>query len=323
MNELLSMINENYPLVTVGILSYNSSATIIETLNSVGSQTYKRIEIVVCDDGSVDNTIDLVNSWIEYNSFLFERIEVLTVDKNTGTPANCNRLLKAAKGKWLKMIAADDVLLPSCIEDFVTYVCHNPNVNVVYSNYNSFIVDNDAEIKITGPKITKEISQLFDTDAHKQLYIYIEHGFNISPAVFMRTEFARSIGFIEKYKVFEDTPFYVRVLKGGTKIYHLGKDTVLYRNDGDSVTREKDRVHFYKKEFIDNNLLFRKEYIYPLYPWYRFLFWLDEYSYRLQYYFTVKVLKNKRSRINNIIYYGFKAVNPYYLIKFIYKRICL
>lgn len=303
--------------VTIGVLSYNSAATIIETLDSVASQTYKNIELIVSDDGSLDNTLDLVYDWLAVNENLFVRVGIVTVENNTGTPANCNRLLKEAKGEWLKIIAADDILLPNCIEDFVDFVWNVSDAKVIYSNYKSFIKDSDGSIRITGSKIKEETNKMFDTDAQTQLFTYIERGFNISPAVFINLNFARSIGFIEKYKVFEDTPFYVRILRGGTKIYHLKKDTVLYRSDGDSVTRENNRRSFYKQTFVDYNLMFRKDIIYQLYPWYRINFWVEEYSFRLLYYFTIKVLHNKRSSFNNILYYCFKALNPYYLMKFV------
>ncbi len=316
------MVIKNNLFVTVGVLAYNSAATILDTLESIAAQTYKNIELIVCDDGSKDNTAEMVRTWLATNKDLFVRVELVTVEKNTGTPANCNRLLRAAKGEWLKMIAADDILLPQCIEDFVDYVCRTPNAKVVYSNYNSFIKGDDGLIKITGAKISEKVKDLFDVDAHTQLYTYIEHGFNISPAVFMNLEFARSIGFIEKYKVFEDSPFYVRVLQGGTKIYHLDKDTVLYRSDGDSVTREKDSTHFFKRTFFDNILLFRRDVIYSLYPWYRISFWIKEFSFLSVYYFTVYVLRNRRTRFTQIVYNCFKALNPYYLIQYIFQRIC-
>jgi len=313
------MENENNLYVTIGVLSYNSAATILETLDSVASQTYKNIELVVSDDGSLDNTLSLVYDWLEVNSNLFVNTEVITVNNNTGTPANCNRLLKKAKGDWLKMIAADDILLPNCIENFVDFVLHSLDVKVIYSNYKSFVKNADGSIKIVESKIDDEVNKMFNAEPQAQLFTYIEQGFNISPAVFINLDFARSIGFIEKYRVFEDTPFYVRILKGGTKIYHLDKDTVLYRCDGDSVTRSSNKVHFYKQTFWDYNLMFRKDIIYQLYPWYKIKFWIEEYSFRVLYSFTIKVLNNKRTTINNTLYYCFKALNPYYLVKFISK----
>ena len=55
------------PIVTVQVIAYNSSETIISTLDSIKSQTYLEIELVVSDDNSSDNTLDLTRKWIKTN----------------------------------------------------------------------------------------------------------------------------------------------------------------------------------------------------------------------------------------------------------------
>ena len=52
------------PLVSVVVISYNSAATIIETLDSVKNQNYSNIQLVVADDASSDNTVELVRDWM-------------------------------------------------------------------------------------------------------------------------------------------------------------------------------------------------------------------------------------------------------------------
>lgn len=316
------MASKHNILVTVGVLAYNSSTTIRETLESVAAQTYSNIELLICDDGSTDGTLEICYSWIELNKNLFTRVGIVAVENNTGTPANCNRLLKNANGTWLKIIAADDILRPKCIEDFVDYVSCVQEAKMVYSNYSNFVKGSGGEIKVLGPKLDDETNKNFNTDARHQLYLYIERGFNISPAAFIQLDFARSLGYIEKYKVFEDTPFFVRALETGTKIYHLNKDTVLYRDDGNSVTREQEKVHFYKQIFCDNVWAFRKDIVYPLIPWYKFGFWIKEYSDKLQYRLTIKLLRNKRSQINIFLYYCFKLLNPYFILEFVCRKLC-
>mgnify|MGYP003491780902 CR=1 FL=1 len=61
----------NKPLVTIGVLAYNSANTILETLDSIASQTYDNIELIICDDGSTANTLVVVKTWLdEHTSFL-------------------------------------------------------------------------------------------------------------------------------------------------------------------------------------------------------------------------------------------------------------
>ena len=114
--------NVSEPLVTILVITYNSSEFIIETLKSVMLQTYRNIELIVSDDGSQDNTVVLCKDWIEENKERFINTRIIEVKKNTGIPANCNRGLKESKGEWLKYIAGDDVLFNTCIEDCLGFV---------------------------------------------------------------------------------------------------------------------------------------------------------------------------------------------------------
>lgn len=69
------------PLVSVSIITYNSSSTILETLDSIYSQSYQNIELIVSDDCSTDNTVEICKKWIDEHKDRFVRVELLTVEK--------------------------------------------------------------------------------------------------------------------------------------------------------------------------------------------------------------------------------------------------
>lgn len=312
-------MNDN-PLVTIGVLSYNSSKTILDTLDSAYKQTYNNIELIVSDDCSSDFTCSIVNNWMQSHKNRFVRCILLTIKQNTGTPSNCNRLCDTSNGIYIKIIAADDILLDNCISDYVSFFRNNQMVKIAYSNYSCFCEDEEKIKRIVAERYGDDINIPFDTDPKSQMYFYLEKGFNISPTVFMLKSLIVDVGkFIEKYKVFEDTPFYLKVMQSGVKIYHLPKKTVLYRVNAPSVTTEK-KTEFYKVIFVSNLLQFRKDMVFPLYSKSNVLFWIREFSFRAQFWFTIKVLKNKRTRKNQLIYDLFKALNPYYLLKKIFCK---
>ena len=114
------------PLVSVPVITYNSAKTVIETLDSIKAQTYQNLELIVSDDCSTDNTVEVCQKWIEENKSRFVRTEVVTVEKNTGVAGNLNRAEAACRGEWIKPIAGDDVLLPNCIQDCIDYVAEHP-----------------------------------------------------------------------------------------------------------------------------------------------------------------------------------------------------
>ena len=101
-------MNELSPLVSIVIITYNSSTTIVETLDSVKRQTYSNIELIVSDDCSADNTVEVVKGWMERNKSRFVRAKLIESDVNTGVAVNLNRGNKDARGIWLKSIAGDD-----------------------------------------------------------------------------------------------------------------------------------------------------------------------------------------------------------------------
>ena len=122
------------PLISVCVISYNSSEYIVDVLESIKSQTYQNIELIVSDDKSPDNSVAVCKEWIEKNKDRFVRTEVIVPEKNTGTAGNYNRALFAAKGEWIKFVDADDLLFPNCLTDNVEFVENHPEANVVFSD---------------------------------------------------------------------------------------------------------------------------------------------------------------------------------------------
>ena len=71
-------------LVSVVVLAYRSADTIIETLESIKKQTYPQIELIVTDDCSPDNTVEVVESWMRDNKGCLSDMKLVTTKKNTG-----------------------------------------------------------------------------------------------------------------------------------------------------------------------------------------------------------------------------------------------
>lgn len=122
--------------ITITVISYNSSATISDTLNSILQQTYnkKNIEVIISDDASKDNTLLIANDWKDKNKGIFNNIVIVSHSENKGVAANCNQAWKLAKGEWIKTIAADDMLLPNCIEENIKYVLNNSDAKIIFSD---------------------------------------------------------------------------------------------------------------------------------------------------------------------------------------------
>ena len=126
------------PIVTIGVLTYNSSKYIIETLESIKAQTYPNLILQISDDCSTDNTIELCEKWIKENKDRFVKNKIIVPEHNTGVSGNANRNWDACETEWFKEIAGDDLLIPNCIEEFMNYVDIHPDAVFVFSKVDCF-----------------------------------------------------------------------------------------------------------------------------------------------------------------------------------------
>lgn len=233
---------QNNVLVSCSVVTYNSAETVVETLESIKSQTYQNIELIVSDDCSIDDTVTICQEWIKRNKNRFVRTQLLTVENNTGVSGNANRATAACTGEWLKSIAADDILLPTCIEDFANYVKENPEVSWVSSymrSYNESFNDSNCVARMVVDSLP-----FFDKSSQEQLKEISRHNIINAPSLFIRTSLEKNNPFREDYS-FEDWPFFVDLLEKGHKCYFMPKETVCYRIHS-SISNERGCLFKYK-----------------------------------------------------------------------------
>lgn len=116
------------PLVSVCIPAYNNAGYIKDTIQSVLRQTYQNIELIVVDDHSTDNTVEVLESVQD------ERLKIYRNEKNLGMVGNWNRCLELATGDYVKLICADDMIAKNAIEKEAKAMRRNPSVNLVESD---------------------------------------------------------------------------------------------------------------------------------------------------------------------------------------------
>ena len=117
----------NNPLVSVIIPAYNHQKYVQETIESVINQTYQNLELIIIDDGSKDNTWQKIQEILENCKKRFNNL-VVQKQQNQGTSIVLNKALTLCKGKYVAVIASDDVYLPFCLEEQVKVMEENPNI---------------------------------------------------------------------------------------------------------------------------------------------------------------------------------------------------
>lgn len=99
-------------LVSIITPSYNSSKYIAETIEGVLSQTYPNWELLITDDCSTDNSIEVINEYVQQDT----RIKLLKLDINSGAGVCRNNSIEAAKGRYIAFCDSDDVWMPQKLE---------------------------------------------------------------------------------------------------------------------------------------------------------------------------------------------------------------
>lgn len=238
------MSNQQEPLVSIIVITYNSSKYVLETLESCKNQTYKNIELIISDDASKDNTIEICEDWLKKNSDRFVRIKLLKTEINTGIPSNCNRGLHESKGKWIKLIAGDDILF----EDNV----YN-NINFALENNYKFIASDVLEFNAEGETWNWEIPDKFlELETAQDQYHYFLGGVNYlsGGALFFKKETIDALdGFDERYPLVEDRPLLLKVTYNGIFIGCLNRKTIKHRRHSLGLTAKNKQ--FLIPEYID------------------------------------------------------------------------
>lgn len=241
----------NNPLVSIVVLTYNSGDFILETLDSILSQDYDRIELIVSDDGSKDDTCNKVEKWIHCNSNRFEACNLIKSFSNRGTCSNYNQGVYNSHGDYIKTIDGDDSF----------------NTNSAISYYIKYMKETDHEICISDVKVftdeDDDISSLEERYAYffecvkesltEQKRRIVRESALPDPGIFFSRHLYDVVGgFEEKYKLQEEWPFFMKVLD---KNYHIGaldRKLVRYRISSSGVTHSKPKSYAIRMCVKDN-----------------------------------------------------------------------
>lgn len=215
-------------LVSVIVVTYNSSNYVLKTLESIYRQSYSDIELIVSDDCSTDNTLAVCTEWVGNNKNRFVRAAVVQTPSNGGICHNYNYALQQAKGEWIKYIAGDDILESNCIERFVANI--KPHV-YLYTCITKHLQNETGEIDLYTTRVP-------DQSAWKQARYMLKYLYGINgPTLFVERQHLDAIGgFEEKYPMIEDWPIAIRFVTNGLQIGIINEALVQWRIYRDSIS---------------------------------------------------------------------------------------
>lgn len=164
-------------LVSIITPSYNSEKFISETINSILNQTYSNWELLITDDCSTDNTIEIVNYYSKRDS----RIKLFTLEKNSGAGVARNNSIMHAKGKYIAFCDSDDQWKEFKLSKQVDFMVTN-NLSFTYSSYDVIDEDNNklksifSPIKLSYKKMLRNnyvgcLTAIYDQDKLGKIYM--------------------------------------------------------------------------------------------------------------------------------------------------------
>jgi len=221
------------PLVSVIIPAYNVAAYLPATIGSVLAQTYPSVEIVVVDDGSTDDTADVLAPYAQERKIIFLR------QANAGVAAARNAALRVAKGEFVALLDADDLFMPKKIERQVAYLMAHPACDVSCCDIFHFF-DGEPEKLFRFGGVDYSGDDVFPNLLRRSF---------INPlTVVMRRSAVDRIGFFnERYHGTEDYDFFLRLAYAGARFEHLAETLGKYRMRRDGLSY-KPASEIYRKK---------------------------------------------------------------------------
>lgn len=194
-------IEYEVPKVSIYIPAYNAEKTIVDAIESVLMQTYQDIEVCICDDGSSDNTVEVLESLYKDN----KKVR-WTTQANKGIGGASNTAVAMCRGIYIGQLDSDDILAKDVVEKCVSHLEKDMELGLVYTSYENQNIDGTITPGYNYPVFTRE----------KLTTAMIAHHFRM----FRRRDWARVGGFNEYIKNAVDFDLYLK-LSERTKALHL------------------------------------------------------------------------------------------------------
>ncbi len=229
------------PFLTIGIASYNYAKYLPKAFEQIKKQKFRDFEVLYCDDGSTDNSVEVIQTFIKENPDMNIR---LVTGENRGLLANKNRILEHAKGKYLLICDADDYMTEDCVK----VLCEKA-------------LETDADCVIGGFSELDGNGNAYKThipnaDANKWAFIW-HH------AQIYKMDLVRSNGIYFK-ELPDDVCYIQRIHLYAKKTEFVSKDLYCWNRHSDSTSRAIDNNspwHPRKiwKKIVDSMLDIQKE----------------------------------------------------------------
>jgi len=195
------------PLVSICMSSYNNAKFVLRTLQSIQKQTYKNIQLVIVDDCSVDNSVELIDQWLASTD---TKCCFVKHERNMGVCRVANQMIENSLGKYMSIIASDDIMMPEKIERQVAeFEQLTADYGLLYSDV--YVIDendnilNDIVLKSQLPEFVVSREEIFIE--------LLKSNFIPGVTVLIRVDAMREVGGFDEELFYDDWDMWLRISK--------------------------------------------------------------------------------------------------------------
>lgn len=193
--------------VSVVMPAYNAARFISYSIVSVLTQTYSNIELVIVNDGSTDNTVEVIES---FKNKYPDKIIFINKPVNEGTVKAINRAFEEATGDYLCWLSADDMYFETMVESQLNYLLDNPEMDVCFSKH--ILIDENNKF-LGNDYITDELAnEILNNKSwiYNQM-LFVGNAFHGCSVFGKREKFVETGGFDPQYKYAHDYDYWLRL----------------------------------------------------------------------------------------------------------------
>lgn len=214
-------------MITVSVIMgiYNCAATLPEAIESILNQTFSDWELIMCDDGSKDATLEVAQ---RYKDKYPDKIKILKNNENLGLNETLNRCLAVAKGKYIARMDGDDVCSPVRFEEELIVLESEPDIAIVSTDMD-FFDESGAWGKISHPTYPQPDDFLRESP------------FCHAPCMVRKQAFDAVNGYSVDKKLLrvEDYHLWLKMYRAGFRGKNIHKSLYSMRDDRNAYSRRK------------------------------------------------------------------------------------
>ncbi len=229
------------PKVSIVMPVYNTATFLVEAVHSILNQTFRDFEFIIIDDGSSDESLEILKS------FKDDRILLLSNGINRGLVFTLQRGMAAARGRYIARMDGDDIASPERLQRQVEYMDTHPEADLLATcvtlidEHGRPIGDWKDDREHTTPKSIRSFMPVNNSVAH--------------PSVLVKAEIIRKLGYRAEQREAEDYDLWLRWASAGYSLHKLQEPLVMHRIRGGSFTRQRQRNVFLKLSAIKRRFL--------------------------------------------------------------------